>query len=273
MEYNPPQIDDKDIAALLGWYIAAGVDETMASEGIDRFSRPDHLTDPPAEKISGSPSRPAHRTSAAHVLLPVEEIARKAQTQAESCKDLAELREMISNFDGCLLKRTATNTVFSDGNPDSDIMLVGDLPGAREDREGTAFAGEAGELLDRMFAAIGLERKRDFYVTNLLPWRPPGNRQPTTEEITVCMPFIKRHIELFNPKLIILLGGLPANNLLGSADGIARLRGRWKEYDLKGRKIPARALFHPAYLLKQPRAKGNAWQDLLEIKAKIGGLS
>jgi len=271
MEYNPAPIDNGDIATLLRWYMDSGVDDSTGLETIDHFSRPDMPQHP--QKISATISQPGHQARTVPVLLPVEEIAREAQKQADCCKTLTELKEVISNFDGCLLKRTATHTVFADGNPDSHIMLIGDAPGDHEDREGTAFTGEVGELLDRMLGAIGLERAQDFYVTNILPWRPPGNRKPTDEEITVCLPFIKKHIELFNPELIILLGGISANNLLGSTAGIARLRGTWKDYDLKGRKIPVRALFHPVYLLKQPRAKGAAWQDLLEIKAKIGGLS
>jgi len=268
MEYNPAHIDNRDIAALLRWYMDSGVDESTGLETMDRFSRPDT-----PQKIPPTISQAGQQARTVPVLLPVEEIAREAQKQADCCETLAELEEVISNFNGCLLKRTATHTVFADGNPDSHIMLIGDAPGDREDREGTAFAGEVGELLDRMFGAIGLERAQDFYVTNILPWRPPGNRKPTDEEITVCLPFIRKHIELFNPGLIILLGGISANNLLGSTAGIARLKGKWKDYDLKGRKIPVRALFHPVYLLKQPRAKGSAWQDLLEIKAKIGDLS
>lgn len=265
MEYNPAHIDNEDIPSLLVWYMDSGVDETTGSEAVDRFS----LSGQPIAPLSTPSSRQPAPARPAPALLSAGEIAQDAQMRAASCKNLTELEEMIGNFDGCRLKKTATHTVFSDGNPDSSIMVIGDMPHAREDRQGKPFAGESGQLLDRMFKAIDLDRKEDFYLTNILPWRPPGNRKPTHEEITICVPLIKRHIELFDPELIILFGSISANTLLNSTAGIARLRGKWKEYDLRGRKIPVRALFHPTYLLKQPRAKGSAWQDLLEIRARI----
>ncbi|MBL4612487.1 MAG: uracil-DNA glycosylase, partial [Emcibacter sp.] len=146
-------------------------------------------------------------------------------------------------------------------------------PGVDEDRQGIPFIGESGHLLDRMFKAINLNRENDFYITNILPWRPPGNRAPTDEEITICLPFIKRHIELFSPKLIILLGGISAKSLLQTDTGITRLRGKWHDYDLESGKVPVLPLFHPAYLLKQPKAKGDTWADLLSIKARLETLS
>ncbi|NOZ43512.1 MAG: uracil-DNA glycosylase [Alphaproteobacteria bacterium] len=265
MEYVPAKIDNAAIVSVLRWYVDSGVDESGGDETVDYFARSG------LPVIQGKPDPVApdrQQTRITPALLPVGDIARAARQQAAACTDLAELQQMIANFDGCRLKKTATHTVFADGNPDSDIMVIGDLPGAREDRLGKPFAGESGQLLDRMFAAIGLERAQDFYLTNILPWRPPGNRSPTSEEITICLPFIERHIALFNPGLIILLGGPTDNNLLGSTASITRLRGKWQRYDLQDRKIPLRTLFHPAYLLKQPRAKGNTWQDLLAIKAK-----
>jgi len=196
-------------------------------------------------------------------MVSADQIAKEAEQLAASCATLPDLNKAIKGFDGCSLKKTAANTVFSDGNPDSQIMVIGEAPGVDEDRQGKPFAGDSGQLLDRMLKAIDLDRSTDFYVTNILPWRPPGNRKPTTEEITICMPFLTRHIELFNPKLIILLGGVAANSLLKSALGITRLRGKWIDYDLSGKSIPVRPLFHPDYLLKQPKAKGDTWRDLL----------
>lgn len=256
MEYNTENIEDKDIPPLLRWYMESGVDEAICDEPLDWFS------------LSARPVQNTVRQKTAPVVS-TEKIAEEAETLAASCNSMDALNVAIKDFDRCRLKKTATHTVFSDGNPDSSIMLIGEAPGVDEDRRGKPFAGENGQLLDRMFKAIDLYREKDFYLTNILPWRPPGNRKPTTEEITICMPFIKRHIELFAPGFIILLGGISANNLLTSSLGIARLRGKWAEYDLKGRKIPVRPLFHPAYLLHQPKAKGDTWQDLLEIKAKI----
>lgn len=259
MKNSIGNIENKDLPSLLQWYLDSGVDESIGDETLDWFtlSRP---SDNNSAKLKTPVSSP---------LISVNQIAAQAEGLAASCMSLEALNEAIKNFDGCRLKKTATHTVFSDGNPDSNIMLIGEAPGVDEDRQGKPFVGEAGQLLDRMFKAIDLNREKNFYIANILPWRPPGNRSPTPEEITICMPFIKRQIELFNPKLIILLGAISATNLLGSTLGITRIRGKWAEYDLKGGKIPVRPLFHPAYLLRQPKAKGDTWQDLLEIKARI----
>ena len=257
MEYIAGNIEDKEIPSLLRWYVDSGVDESIGDEALDWFD----LSSPPDTKTT-APAKAAPVVSA-------EQIAAEAEQLAKSCNSLDDLMQAIKSFEGCRLKKTATHTVFSDGNPDSNIMLIGEAPGVDEDRQGKPFMGENGQLLNKMFKAIDLNREKDFYITNILPWRPPGNRKPTPEEITICLPFIKRHIELFDPKLIILLGGISANTLLNSTYGITRLRGRWAEYDLKGSKIPVRPLFHPAYLLSQPKAKGDTWADLLEIKANI----
>jgi len=252
-------MENKDILPVLQWYLDSGVDETIGHETLDWFA----LSPPILPETAALKAAP---------VLSVDQIAQEAEQLARTCTALPALHEAIKNFDGCRLKKTATHTVFSDGNPLSHIMLIGEAPGVDEDRQGRPFVGENGHFLDRMFKAIGLDRAKDFYLANILPWRPPGNRSPTVEEITICLPFIKRHIELFNPKLIILLGGTSAATLLNSSLGITRLRGKWAEYDLKDNKIPVRALFHPAYLLRQAKAKGDTWADLLEIKAKIGEL-
>ncbi|PCI43854.1 MAG: uracil-DNA glycosylase [Alphaproteobacteria bacterium] len=257
MEHNIENIESKDIPFLLQWYMDSGVDESIGDETLDWFAL-SSLTVPQTTVLAK-----------ATAIVPVEQIAQEANRLARACNSLTELNEVIRNFDGCHLKKTATHTVFCDGNPNSRIMLVGGSPGVDEDRHGRPFAGESGQLLDRMFKAINLSREKDFYMANILPWRPPGNRAPTAEEITICLPFIKRHMELFDPELIILLGGISAATLLNNPVGITRLRGKWAEYDLNGRKIPVRPLFHPAYLLRQPKAKGDTWEDLLDIKARI----
>lgn len=267
MEDNTGHIENTDIASLLRWYVDSGVDETIGDETLDWFA----LSEKPGQKPgSRNLSAPAQKAAA---MASVEQIAAEAEQLAASCTSLDELNAAIKSFDGCRLKKTATHTVFCDGNPDSSIMLIGEAPGVDEDRQGKPFVGTSGQLLDKMFAAIDLSRGKDFYIANILPWRPPGNRSPTAEEVTICLPFIKRHIEIFDPKLIILLGGISAHSLLNSTVGITRLRGKWLDYDLKGSKIPVCPLYHPDYLLRQPKAKGDTWRDLLEIKARIKDLA
>jgi len=272
MESSSENRGRQDALSLLQWYIASGVDETIADSPLDWFSQSKDAASSAAPRQGGDTadrvtSRPRPRTT--DPTASAEQIARQAAARAAACDSREELLDAIRNFDGCNLKKTAAHTVFADGNPDSDIMIIGDAPGVDDDRQGRPFAGESGQLLDRMFKAIDLEREKNLYITHLLPWRPPGNRKPTLEEITICRPFIERHIELFNPKLIILLGGTAAGSLLRTADGIPRLRGKWKTYDLKDASLPARPLYHPSYLLQQPKYKKETWHDLLEIKAKI----
>ncbi|PPR45095.1 MAG: hypothetical protein CFH21_00077 [Alphaproteobacteria bacterium MarineAlpha5_Bin11] len=184
--------------------------------------------------------------------------------------NLEELKEEIYKFDKCDLKKTAKSTVIADGNPASKIMLIGEAPGADEDRQGIPFVGRAGQLLNRMLEAINLQRK-DVYITNIVPWRPPENRQPTNEEIVLCLPFIQRHIELINPKILVLLGGTAAKALLFSDKGIMRLRGKWHDYSSYGLANPilTRAIFHPSFLLRSPGYKRTTWNDLQEIKKEL----
>jgi len=260
---------ERDILSLLQWYMDSGVNETIDDLPQDWFELSQSLTKKTAPKPPIPTGQSGIMSKKIAPMVSIEHIAQDAARLAASCDSLRELNDVIKDFNGCSLKKIATHTVFSDGNPDSDIMVIGEAPGVDEDRHGKAFLGENGQMLDRMLKAIGLSRKNDFYLTNILPWRPPGNRKPLAEEVTICLPFIKRHIELFNPKLLILLGGISANSLMNSDLGITRLRGKWLEYELYSKTIPVRPLFHPAYLLKQPKAKGDTWKDLLEIKAKI----
>ncbi len=195
---------------------------------------------------------------------------RDAGQLAAGAATLEELRAAVERFEGCALKTTAMRTVFADGNPQARIMFVGEGPGAEEDREGLPFVGRSGKLLDRMLAAIGLDRT-SVYIANIIPWRPPGNRTPTPQESAICLPFIRRQIELANPEILVCLGGPSATTLLELKEGITRTRGRWFEYDTGSRKIKAIALFHPAYLLRSPAHKKLAWQDLLAIKKALSG--
>lgn len=184
--------------------------------------------------------------------------------------DLDELEIFTKKFDNCHLKKTANKTVFSDGNHLSNVMLIGEAPGAEEDIQGKPFVGQAGKLLDKMLASIKLDRS-SVYITNIVPWRPPNNRQPSTEEIFQCLPLIQKHIEIIKPNLLILLGGTAAKALLGTTIGISKLRGIWHNYNslnLK-KKIKTRATYHPAYLLRSPEHKKESWQDLIEIQKFI----
>ena len=193
-----------------------------------------------------------------------------ARETARAAPDLASLKEALVRFDGVSLRRTATNLVFADGNPAAKVMLVGEAPGADEDRLGRPFVGVSGQLLDRMMAAIGLDRTT-FYITNVCFWRPPGNRKPTDLELAAQKPFVERHIELVAPKVLVLVGAAAAQGLLGTTEGITRLRGRWFQYRPRddGPAIPALPIFHPAYLFRQPAQKRETWRDLQKVKEHI----
>ncbi len=192
------------------------------------------------------------------------------------CKTLEDLHRAIAAFEGCPLKKTATNLVFADGNPKAKVMLVGEAPGADEDRQGKPFVGVSGQLLDRMLATIGLDRT-SVYITNILPWRPPGNRQPTPQEITACKPFVEKHIALIQPQILVLVGGVAMKTLFNTNDGIMRLRGTWQPYTSPELKEPIKAIatYHPSFLLRSPGQKAQSWQDMLMIKKALeaAGLS
>ncbi len=277
MKNSLEEIENKDILSHLQWYVDTGVDETIDHETLDWFTLPQQVVQKTSILENSAVLRKAVSakisTPKTLAMRTVNQIAEKADLIARSCNNLESLNEAIKNFEGSQLKSMATHTVFSDGNMDRGIMIIGDAPGVAEDRMGKPFVGENGQLLDKMFKAIGLNRDDDFYVTNILPWRPPGNRSPTPDEITICMPFIKRHIDLIAPKIIILLGGICAGSLLNTDVGITRLRGKWANYNNDGIQIPVRPLLHPAYLIKQPKTKKDTWHDLLEIKNRIKELA
>ncbi len=192
-------------------------------------------------------------------------------SQGSKTEQLAHLRETIAAFNECSLKKTALNLVFSDGNPDAPIMLIGEAPGADEDRQGKPFVGMSGQLLTRIFKSIGLNRETDLYITNVLPWRPPGNRQPTPQEIKQCLPFLHRHIAIVNPKIIVLVGGTATKALLTDKEGITKLRGTWFDLEIPEVSIPfkATAIYHPAYLLRNSLRKREVWADVLMIQKKL----
>jgi DNA polymerase len=195
-----------------------------------------------------------------------------AQALAAAATNLAELKTAMEGFEGCSLKRTATNTVFADGTPDGRVMFIGEAPGRDEDRRGKPFVGLAGQLLDKMLASVGLNRNANVYITNVINWRPPENRDPTPEEAAICLPFLRRHIELADPKVIVLLGAVAARHVLGVSDGIMKSRGRWMEYRVGEIMVPIMPTLHPAYLLRQPAHKKLAWRDLQSLAARMEAL-
>jgi DNA polymerase len=200
---------------------------------------------------------------------PAQDVAvADARTRAREAKSLDELKAILETYEGVPLKKTATRLVFADGNPAARVMFVGEAPGKDEDREGLPFVGRAGQLLDRMLAAVGLDRT-SVYIANIVPWRPPGNRTPTPQESQLCMPFLQRQIELVDPDVLVLLGGSAAAGLTGARDGILKLRGRWLDYDTGTRKIRALATLHPAYLLRTPSQKKLAWRDFRALKTAL----
>lgn len=267
---------DKSLREILRWYADMGVDLAVDPFPHDRFTesagksagrpatpeRSSETEAPALVKKSDAAQQPAPaQTRAPVAILPIEAATHSAEESAAAAKTLEQLREKLLEFEGCGLKATASRLVFADGNPEAEVMFVGEAPGADEDRQGLPFVGRAGQLLDRMLASIGLDRTK-AYITNVVPWRPPGNRTPTPIEIAACLPFTRRHIELVSPKILVCLGAAAAQTLLGSKDGILRMRGRWWTYAPGGANIPALAMLHPAYLLRQPLQKRLAWQDL-----------
>lgn len=260
------------VRELLAFYLEAGVDCALLDEPPNRLLDPE-IASPPTAVPSPPASRPAPapvataRAAAAAAPAPDVAIA-SARDAARTAPTLEALRTLLETFDGCALKQTATRLVFADGNPQARIMFVGEAPGRDEDLEGIPFIGRSGKLLDRMMEAIGLDRTT-AYIANVIPWRPPGNRDPSPQETQICLPFIKRQIELVDPDVLVCLGKPSSQAVLELKDGIMRTRGRWHNYDTGTRTIRAMATFHPAYLLRQPIHKRLAWQDLRAISKAL----
>lgn len=283
------RLDDiqASLREVLRFLADAGVDEALDEVAVNRFAEtprrqpaPDDQSgaERPAAFGRESPTQPGvsqapqpeMRQPAAAV--PDEAQAARARELARGAATLEELRDILAGFDGCNLKFTAKSLVFADGNPQASIMFVGEAPGRDEDIEGLPFVGKSGQLLDRMLAAIGLDRS-SAYIANVIPWRPPGNRTPTPLETEICRPFIERQIELVNPKVLVNLGGPSAKTLLNTTEGILRLRGNWRVHTTaSGIAIPAMPTLHPAYLLRNPAHKKLAWRDFLEVKARLRSL-
>jgi DNA polymerase len=273
---NQP-IAREDLESLLKWYVDQGIDETIGEQAIDRFAAPAPQVAPqPVQRQASAAPTPIRPAPAAPAPLrgpvPIEspQLVEDARALAQRCNSVEELEAAVRAFEGCALKRTAKNTVFADGVVGSPVMVVGEAPGADEDRLGKPFVGVSGQLMDRMFDAIGMSRERDLYITNILFWRPPGNRTPTLAEQAVCMAFTRRHIELARPKVLVLAGGTAAKSVLDTTEGIMRLRGKWTSLSLDdGSAVPALPTFHPAYLLRTPASKRQSWSDLLSLDKKL----
>lgn len=298
---------NRELEALLDFYLASGIDCLLDTEPVDRFletarlaerraaeqvSRtPDRLAqgagptafEPPRSRMPGADqafprSAPASSDApqrggeasggGASVVLPNASAVESARDAARNVSTLDELRACLEGFDGCNLRLTAKNLVFADGNPEARVMFVGEAPGRDEDLQGKPFVGRSGQLLDRMLKAIGLDRS-GAYIANVVPWRPPGNRTPTPQETEICKPFILRQIELVNPDILVFLGSASAKTLLGTQDGIRKMRGRWTKFTTKSIELDCVATYHPAYLLRSPLEKRQSWQDFQSIKQKL----
>ncbi len=258
----------QQVRQLLEWYHLSGVTEATLPAPVNRLHAPRPVAPAPQAAIRRPAPPPMnHKVDPALTASPAAAAA-KARELAEACETPEALRQAVMAFEGCALKKTAMNTVFADGNPAADVMLIGEAPGAEEDRQGIPFCGPSGQLLDKMFAAIGLTRET-FYISNTLFWRPPGNRPPTPEELAACRPFVEKHIALIKPRLLVLVGGTAIKSLLDTQQGITRMRGGRYRYHNAWLTAPieTRVIFHPSYLLRQPLHKRLAWHDLLDIEA------
>lgn len=267
---------DRDKAArdILAFYAEAGVDALLGEAPVNRFGEPVSAPSSPApaaEPVRRAPAQPkVFEQRSASAPPPPEEAVVAAKAAARSAASLEELRAVLDRFEGCGLRATAKQLVFADGNPDARLMFVGEAPGRDEDIAGLPFVGPSGKLLDRMLGAIGLDRG-SVYIANIVPWRPPGNRDPSLHETQTCLPFIQRQIELVDPDIVVCLGKPSMAALLGVTDGIRKTRGRWFNYATGKRDIRAMATFHPAYLLRSPLEKRFAWRDFLAIRKALAG--
>jgi uracil-DNA glycosylase family 4 len=265
MPLEPPPT----VQQLLAFYLEAGVDCALGDEPVNRLADTDIAPEPRAAVAHqpiprAAPLPPPVAAARADATVAPEVAINSAREAARTAPTLEALRQLLENFDGCALRHTATRLVFADGNPEARVMFVGEAPGRDEDIEGLPFVGRSGKLLDRMIAAIGLDRSK-AYIANVIPWRPPGNRTPTPQETQICLPFIQRQIELVNPDVLVTLGNPSTQALLQTREGIMRTRGKWLDYDTGTRTIRAIATFHPAYLLRSPSYKRMSWQDLRAI--------
>ena len=284
------QLERPEIIDLLKFHIEADCADVLDDMPVNHFAEaepasPEHATPEHATPETKGPAAhaglqegaapltppvtPAVVTAQVNPAAPPNSAAGDSATLAKTATTLDELAAALESFEGCGLKKTAKSTVFSDGVSSARIMLVGEAPGQDEDRTGKPFVGRSGQLLDAMMATIGLSRASNLYIANVIPWRPPGNRAPSVDELETCKPFIMRQIELVAPEIIVLVGGTSAKTLLNTETGITRLRGKWQTLEIGGRDIPALPFFHPAYVLRRPETKIDVWADLCALKQKL----
>ncbi len=272
---------EKDV---LEWFLDNGINEILSSEPVDKTlpvsPLPSTVSVPMASVSTSNPPPLQPPSTAEQPLMGTAQAIIEAQQCAREAKTLEELKQAIANFEGLSIKKTALNMVFCDGNPKADVMIVGEAPGADEDRQGKPFVGASGQLLDIIFKRIGLTRSAEdphqaTYISNILNWRPPGNRTPTPDEMKIALPFIERHIQLISPKILVLVGNTPMKTLLNTKEGIKKMRGQWHPYqtitpDLGplNHEIIALPTFHPAFLLRNPYEKKTVWQDMIMVQKK-----
>ena len=299
MAITATELGKAELAALLGFYAESGVSDLCEDTAVDGFAQSAELAQSRAQsaaqragaqpgaisqqsrpaspglptkggqdlpKTAAQPLTPAPQAS--QLTIPSEAAFESARALAASANSIAELRAALGGFTGCNLRHSAKTLVFADGNPEADVMFIGEAPGREEDLQGAPFVGRAGQLLDRMLGAIGLSRDT-AYITNMIPWRPPGNRTPATHEIELCRPFIERHVALAQPKIVVMLGNVASKSLLNTDKGILSLRGTWMEYTAGSGAIPALPTLHPAYLLRNPAQKRLVWADLLSLQERL----
>lgn len=259
----------------LEWYVDNGITDILENETVDK-TKPAEILEVSTHqtaKVVNPPEKPKSAPMGSN------EARKTAETLARSAKTLEELRDAIASFEGLSVKKTALNMVFCDGNPKAPIMVVGEAPGADEDEQGKPFVGASGQLLDRILAGIGLSRHNDnpnqaVYISNILNWRPPGNRTPTPAEMSIALPFIEKHIQLIAPKILILVGNTPMKSLLNTKEGIMKMRGEWHDYKTiseigeMDNKVLVMPTFHPAFLLRNPMKKKDVWQDMIALQKK-----
>ncbi|WP_193336721.1 uracil-DNA glycosylase [Devosia beringensis] len=262
-------LNHDEMLAVLDWYRAAGVDIAVGEEPVDRFAQR-----APARAVPAMVANVAAGTAVAERATEAPLLGgdpAEARSLAASAQTLDQLQALLDAYDGCGLKLRATQLVFADGNPEADIMLIGEAPGAEEDRQGKPFVGKSGQLLDRMLAAIGLDRTK-VYIANTVPWRPPGNRTPTPEEMALCLPFLQRQVELVSPRIVMTLGGPAMQTIFDTTTGIIKMRGKWATLSIGSHQVEAIPTLHPAYLLRNAPAKEQAWADMLSLRMKLDAL-
>ncbi len=283
-------MDKKKLKSALEWQVTMGVEDSFSKTRKPKkaVKAAPAFQEPSAQKWDSSAAKPTATKPAAQterktpITAPANDYVDRsgnewiklAKELADKAKTLEELKLAVEKFDGLAIKKSATNTVFSDGNPESELMLIGEAPGENEDLEGRPFCGVSGRLLDKLLKFGGYTREKNFYITNTIFWRPPGNRKPTPDELAICKPFVEKHIALINPKVIVLVGGTAAESVLNSKDSVTALRKKVNSYHSPylNKDIPCFTIYHPSFLLRSPSQKKNAWADMLKIKAYLAKL-